>query len=304
MTHPHSHSHSHHFQTLNRAFAIGVVLNISFVIVEATYGWMANSLALIADAGHNLSDVFGLLLAWGSSYLATHKPSSKRTYGLRRSTIMASVFSTLLLLFALGGICWEAIERLLNPTTTQGLTVMIVAAVGVVINSATALLFMKDSKKDLNVRAAYLHMAADAGISAGVVIAGAIILFTGWNWLDPIISLLIVAVIWFGSWELLKDSVNLSVDAVPNNINLQDVERYLRSQDWVVDIHDLHVWALSTTESALTVHLVTQQVDGNNQRLQQLQQHLHDEFDIEHSTIQIEQSDDEFSCMLDKPECC
>lgn len=300
----HSHSHQHHFQSHNQAFALGVGLNIGFVVVEATYGWLANSLALIADAGHNLSDVLGLLLAWGASYLATQKPSRTRTYGLRRSTIMASATSTLLLLLALGGICWEAFERLLNPTATQGLTVIVVATIGVAINTATAMLFMKDRKKDLNIRAAYLHMAADAGISAGVVVAGGIILLTGWNWLDPIISLLIVIVIFFGSWGLLKDSLSLSIDAVPDNIHLPDVERYFKSLKWVSGIHDLHIWALSTTESALTVHLVTDQTCENNKHLLEIQHHLHDEFDIEHSTIQIEQKDENFNCMLDKPECC
>ena len=297
------HSHHHHYDRYHQAFAIGVSLNVVFVVIEVIYGFLSNSLALIADAGHNLSDVLGLLLAWGASFLATTKPSAKRTYGLKRTTILASLISTLLLLVALGGISWEAVQRLIEPRSTQGLTVIIVAAIGVVINTVTALLFVADRKKDLNIRAAYLHMAADAGISAGVAVAGAIILFSGWNWLDPVISLLIVVVIFFGSWELLKDSFDLTTDAVPNNIQLPEVESYLRSLPWVCDLHDLHVWALSTTESALTVHLVTQDDSLNNTALQEVQRHLHDQFDIEHSTVQIERSDDQYNCMLDRPLC-
>lgn len=299
------HSHSHHptYDRYHRAFAIGVSLNIVFVVIEVTYGLLSNSLALIADAGHNFSDVLGLLLAWGASFLATTRPSVTRTYGLKRTTILASLISTVLLLVALGGISWEAIERLIEPRPTHGLTVIVVAAIGVIINTLTALLFVADRKKDLNVRAAYLHMAADAGISAGVVVAGILIMLTGWQWLDPVTSLLIVVVIFFGTWELLKDSLNLTMDAVPNNIQLPDVESYLRSLPWVYDLHDLHIWALSTTESALTVHLVTQQASLNNNALHEVQRHLHDAFDIEHSTIQIEQSDDRYSCMLDRPIC-
>ncbi len=299
----HSHSHHHHeVSNYNRSFAIGIALNVIFVIIEVSYGLMADSLALIADAGHNLSDVLSLMLAWGASYLATKHPTQKRTYGLRKVTIMASLVSAVLLLMALGGIAWESVERLSSPQPVDGLTIIIVAAIGVVINTATALLFVKGQAHDLNLRAAYLHMAADAAISLGVVVAGIAIMLTGWLWLDPVLSLGIVLVILLGTWGLLRDSINLSIDAVPEGINVSEIKEYLGSFDHIYDMHDLHVWALSTTEIALTVHLVSTQEHIDNDFLHAVQEHLHHHFNIAHATIQIEQHNSDTHCRLDRDE--
>ncbi|HSR74007.1 MAG TPA: cation diffusion facilitator family transporter [Sulfurovum sp.] len=300
----HSHSHHHHeTNNYNRSFGIGIALNIIFVIIEVGYGLAADSLALIADAGHNLSDVMSLILAWGASYLATKHPTRKRTYGLRKVTIMASLISTVLLLVALGGIAWESIERLSSPKPVDSLIIIIVAAIGVVINTATALLFVKGQKHDLNIRAAYLHMAADAAISLGVVLAGIAIMVTGWLWLDPFISLFIVVVILISTWDLLRDSIDLSIDAVPQGIDTLHIQTYLYNLENVSDIHDLHVWALSTTEIALTVHLVTSNVSVDNDFLQEIQEHLHHHFNISHATIQIENDTDGYQCVLNRDEC-
>ena len=298
-----SHDHSHGVNNYNRAFAIGVALNIVFVVVEITYGVIADSLALIADAGHNFSDVISLLLAWGASYLATMRPTQNRTYGFRRLTIMASLTSALLLLIALGGITWEAFGRIMSPPSPDGIIIIVVAAIGVVINTATALLFMKDQKHDLNIRGAYLHMAADAGISFGVVIAGIAIMLTGWYWLDPAISLAIVLVIFISTWGLLKESFRLSTDAVPEGIDITAIDNYLTGIKHIAEIHDLHVWALSTTETALTVHLITTNDFIDNGFLQEVQTQLHDRFGIEHTTIQIENASHGASCALNRPEC-
>jgi len=299
----HDHSHHHKINNYNRSFAIGITLNILFVIIEVFYGLYADSLALIADAGHNLSDVLSLILAWGASYLATKNPTSTRTYGLRKVTIMASLVSAILLLFALGAIAWESIERLSDPQEVNGTVIIIVAAIGVVINTATALLFVKGQKHDLNIRAAYLHMAADAAISLGVVIAGIAIMLTGWLWLDPLLSIMIVVVILLGTWGLLKDSVNLSIDAVPQNVDMQEIKAYLLGLKNISDLHDLHIWALSTTEVALTVHLVTTDNVINNDFLKEIQEHLHHHFNISHATIQIEFHDSDYLCMLNREEC-
>ena len=298
-----SHSHHHPVNNYNRAFAIGIGLNLIFVVIEASYGILADSLALIADAGHNLSDVLSLLLAWGANRLATRPSSAMRTYGLRRVTILASLVSAVLLLLALGAIGWEALGRLFDPQPVEGRIIIIVASIGVVINSVTAWLFMDGQKHDLNIRAAYLHMAADAGISLGVVIAGLIILFSGWLWIDPLLSLVIVLVILIGTWQLLRESLNLSVDAVPQGTDMQAIRDYLHSIRPVIQLHDLHVWALSTTETALTVHLVIDHTTIDNAFLLEIQQHLHDYFDIEHSTIQIENGSEENCCMLNRSEC-
>ena len=302
MAHTHSHDHLEINKT-NRSFAIGIALNVIFVIIEAGYGLAADSLALIADAGHNLSDVMSLMLAWGASYLATKHPTRKRTYGLRKVTIMASLVSSVLLLVALGGIAWESIERLFSPKPVDGVIIIIVAAIGVVINTATALLFVKGQKHDLNLRAAYLHMAADAAISFGVVVAGVAIMITGWVWLDPVISLFIVIVILISTWNLLRDSIDLSIDAVPQEINVIDVQNYLKNLKNVSEIHDLHVWALSTTETALTVHLVTSNECIDNRFLQEIEAHLHHHFNIAHTTIQLEKNDGDYTCVLDRDEC-
>lgn len=298
-----SHNHSHTPSNYNLSFAIGISLNVIFVLIEATYGVIADSLALIADAWHNLSDVVTLLLAWGANYLASRPATSRRTYGLRRVTIMASLISAILLLFALGGITWEAIERLSSPSPVDGLVIIVVAAIGVVINTVTALLFVSGQKHDLNIRGAYLHMAADAGVSLGVVIAGGAIMLTGWLWLDPIISLLIVLVVLIGTWNLLKDSLNLSIDAVPKAINMSELREYLSGLDNVSQIHDLHVWALSTRQNALSVHLVRTQENLDNTFLHEIQEYLHHNFNIGHVTIQVETSDSTNACILNHPEC-
>ena len=298
-----SHNHSHEVGNYNRPFAIGITLNVIFVVVEASYGVLAESLALIADAGHNLSDVLSLSLAWGASLLASKNATGRRTYGFRRVTILASAISAILLLIALGGIAWEAIGRFADPKPVRSLVVITVAGIGVVINTITALLFKSGQKHDLNIRAAFLHMAADAGISLGVVVAGVAIMIAGWLWLDPVISLVIVVVVLVGTWSLLRDSINLSIDAVPQGIDMDRLTNYLKGIECVCEIHDLHVWALSTTETALTVHLVTTMDLIDNVFQREVQQHLHDNFKIEHSTIQVEKDDSENSCMLNRPEC-
>jgi cobalt-zinc-cadmium efflux system protein len=299
----HSHSHSHTPKNYNLAFAIGISLNIIFVLIEASYGVIADSLALIADAWHNLSDVVSLLLAWGANYLASRPATDKRTYGLRRATIMASLLSAILLLFALGGIAWEALERLFEPSPANGLVIIVVAAIGVVINTATALLFVSGQKHDLNIRGAYLHMAADAGVSMGVVFAGVAIMFTGWLWLDPLISLFIVLVVLVGTWNLLKDSLNLSIDAVPKGVRVSEVRAYLRGLDGVSEIHDLHIWALSTRQNALSVHIIRRDEKLDNDFLHVIQEHLHHHFNISHVTVQVESEKGKNRCSLNHPEC-
>ncbi len=256
--HGHSHvgGHSHAPAGFGRAFAIGIALNAAYVLAEAFYGLATHSLALLADAGHNLGDVLGLTAAWGASVLGTRKPGGRYTYGLRRTSILAALGNAVLLLVVTGGIAWEALRRLAEPETTAGATIMVVAAVGIAVNGITAWLFMSGRKGDLNIRGAFTHMAADALVAAGVVVAGGLILWTGWQWLDPAISLVISAVIVAGTWSLLRDSVDLSLDAVPNGIDLAAVGACLRRLPGVVEIHDLHIWGMSTTEAALTAHLV------------------------------------------------
>jgi cobalt-zinc-cadmium efflux system protein len=298
-----SHDHDHAVANYNRAFAIGIALNLVFVLIEASYGVLARSLALIADAGHNLSDVASLMLAWGASVLAGKSSTETRTYGFRKVTIMASLTGAILLLVALGGISWEALKRVMQPQPVAGATIIVVAAIGVVINTITALLFASGQKNDLNIRSAFLHMSADAGISLGVVVAGVIIMWKGWLWVDPVISLLIVVVILAGTWSLLRDSINLVIDAVPQGIDMAGIRDYLTGLDNVSRIHDLHVWALSTTEIALTVHLVVTDESLSNELLHRVQRHLHDRYGIEHSTIQVETEDEQYSCMLDRHTC-
>lgn len=296
--HGHSHGlgHSHAPANFGRAFAIGVALNLGFVIIEAAFGGVAHSLALLADAGHNLSDVFGLLLAWGAFALANRRPTERRTYGLRRSSILAALFNAIFLLIAVGAIAWAAIGRFANPTPVGEETVIWVALVGIFINGFTAFLFMSGSKGDLNIRGAYLHMAADAAVSAGVVIAGFIILYTGWVWLDPLVSLVIVAVIVWGTWSLLRDSVNLALDAVPEGIDVPEVKQYLQSLPNVNEVHDLHIWAMSTTETALTAHLVCNTPQCDDTLLERASHELHDKFNIEHITLQFENGNGSHPC--------
>jgi cobalt-zinc-cadmium efflux system protein len=290
------HEHDHKPLNYNRAFAVGVILNVGFVGVEAVYGVLADSLALLADAGHNLSDVLGLLLAWGAHLLAGRRATARRTYGFRRATILASLLSAVLLLVALGGIGWEAIERFQHPEPVQALTVMAVAGAGVVVNTVTALLFLAGRKHDLNVKGAFLHMVADAAVSVGVVIAGLVIIYTGWFWVDPAISLVVALVILIGTWGLLRDSINLAVDAVPRGIDTEKVREYLSSLPGVESVHDFHVWGMSTTQAALTVHLMMPKGSGGDAFLYGLANQLHRRFGIDHSTIQIERGDSEIVC--------
>jgi cobalt-zinc-cadmium efflux system protein len=295
-------AHHHSSNNYNRAFAIGVFLNIAFVIIEATYGFRADSLALVTDAGHNLSDVLGLLLAWGAAVLATFKPTPRRTFGFRRVTILASLISALLLLVALGAIFWEAIGRLNAPRPVDSATIIVVAGIGVVINSLTAMLFFSGQKLDLNIRGAFLHMAADAAISLGVVCAGLAILATGILWLDPLLSILITVIILFGTLSLLRDSVNLAIDAVPRAIDPEKVRKYFLELPEVVGLHDLHIWAMSTTEVALTVHLVIPNPQVEDSFLQKVSHDLHHKFGIEHLTLQIERTEGKF-CLLANHSC-
>lgn len=292
----HNHSHSHQPLNYNKAFIIGITLNVLYILVEVFYGLMINSMALLADAGHNFSDVLGLLFAWGAAYLAKTATTEKRTYGFRKSTILAALFNAILLMIAVGAITIEAIRKLILPEPVQGSVMMIVAGVGVIINAVTAFLFMKGRKKDLNIKAAFLHMAADAGVSLGVVFAGLLITFTNWLWIDPAISLLIVLVITLGTWSLLKDSFHLSMDAVPKRIDLREVGNYLKSIKGVTEVHDLHVWAMSTTEIALTAHLVIPDEAKDDYFLKKICGELHSRFGIEHSTIQIEKSAQSANC--------
>lgn len=293
----HQCAHHHHpTSDYGWAFAVGVGLNLAFVIVEAAFGWWAGSLALLADAGHNLSDVLGLSMAWAGYALAKVAPSRQRTYGWRGSTILAALFNALLLLVAVGGIAWEALGRLSQPEDVAAPVVIVVALVGVAINTLTAMLFMRGRHHDLNLRGAYLHMAADALLSLGVVVAGVIIMWTQWNWVDPVTSLIIAAVIFAGTWGLLRDSLQLAMQAVPPGIDLEEVEHCLRELAGVTEVHDLHVWAMSTTEIALTAHLVRPVVSNDDDLLRQASEDLHDRFDIGHITIQIERSVDDASC--------
>jgi cobalt-zinc-cadmium efflux system protein len=291
-----NHHHHHPPPDYNRAFAAGVVLNVGFVIVEAVYGMMSDSLALLTDAGHNLSDVLGLLLAWGAAALAKKRPSPRRTYGFSRATIIASVFSGLLLMGAVGAIGWEAVNRLMEPTQPAGGTIMIVAAIGVVINTVTALFFLSGKDLDLNIRGAFLHMAADAVVSLGVVISGALILFYGMNWIDPAISLLIAGVIFLSTWGLLRDSLNLAVDAVPRNVDPGAVREYLASLPGVLALHDLHIWPMSTTDTALTAHLVMDVFPDDDLFLNDVARELEIRFSIKHPTIQMERYDSDVVC--------
>ena len=288
--------HDHGPTNYNRAFALGVALNVGFVVTEATFGILADSLALLADAGHNLSDVLGLLLAWGANALSRRQPTARRTYGWRSSSILAALLNAVILLVAVGGIAWEAIRRFGEPSQVGGMTVIWVAAVGVAINTATALLFMAGRKGDLNIRGAFLHMAADAGVSAGVVVAGVAILWTGWDWLDPAVSLIIAAVILVSTWGLLRDSVNLALDAVPSEIEPNAVSAYLQSLPGVEDVHDLHIWGMSTTETALTVHLLKPDARDDDRLLTQATSELHSQFGIEHVTLQWERGDNPRPC--------
>ena len=288
--HSHHHGHSHAPADFGRAFAIGVVLNSAFVVVEATYGFLSGSMALVADAGHNLSDVLALMLAWGASIAAKKPPSPRFTYGFKSSTILAALANAMLLAIAIGAILFETIHRFVDPAPVQGMTMVVVAGIGIVINTATALMFMRGRKHDLNIRGAFLHMAADALVSVGVVIAGLAILYTGQVWIDPVTSLIIVTVIAWGTWGLAKDSIKLGLHAVPDTIDVEAVRAHLAGLPAVEAVHDLHIWPMSTTETALTAHLVMPAGHPGDPFLATLRDGLKSRFGIGHVTVQVEQS--------------
>lgn len=286
---------------MGRAFAIATVLNLGFVGVEFFYGYLANSTALMADAGHNLSDVLGLMLAWGAAILAKRQPSQRYTYGLRGTSMLAALFNGMLLMAACGVIAFEAVQKLFTPDPVAGLTVSVVAGVGIVINGFSAWLFMSGSKDDINVRGAYLHLAADAAISLGVLLAGLAVRFTGWNWIDPVISMVIVAIIVWSTWALLTQSLRMVLAAVPDNVDRDGIERYLRSQPGVAAVHDLHIWAMSTTETALTAQLVTPAGYPGDVAIDAISQALKDDFGIAHSTLQVRLGAMAQECCLQVP---
>ncbi len=281
------HDHGHAPANFNAAFGIGIALNIAFVAVEAFYGWKINSLALLADAGHNLSDVIGLVLAWGGALAGRLRPDARHTYGWKRASILAAFVNALLLLVAMGSLAWEAFHRLQTPQAIEGVTIMVVAGIGIVINTATALLFMRGSQDDLNIRGAFLHMAADALVSAGVVVAGGLALWFGWTWLDPVVSLLIAAIIVWGTGSLFRQSLHLLFDGVPEHVDLHAVNALLAGLPGVAQVHDLHVWAMGTNEIALTAHLVMPAGGGDDAFLKHVTDELHAHFGIRHVTLQV-----------------
>ena len=299
--HQHDHAHSHGISSAapkGRAFAIGVALNLGFVLLEVVYGLLANSLALLADAGHNFGDVLGLLLAWGATVLAARAPTRKFTYGLRGATILAALGNAMLLLLAVGAIVLEAIQRLRAPAPVEAGIVIWVALAGVAVNTATALLFLRGRKEDLNVRGAYLHMVADAAVSLGVAIAGALTLYTGWQWLDPAVSLAVSLVILIGTWQLLRESVQLALHAVPESVDEAEVREYLLAQKGVAEVHDLHIWGMSTTHNALTAHLVMPAGHPGDEFLARVQHDLTHDHNIGHATLQVETGTTGAACVL------
>lgn len=300
--HHHSHHHGHERPSYGTAFLIGVLLNVGFVAVEAGYGFFANSLALMADAGHNLSDVLGLLIAWAAIGLSRRKPSSRFTYGLGSSSILAALANAMILLIAVAAIAWDAVERLRSPQPVAGWTLIVVAGIGIVVNASTAALFASGRKGDLNIRSVFYHMLADALISVGVVMAGALILWTDRLWIDPVISLIIALVIVYGTWELLRDSLSLAVAAVPSGINADEVMTYLNGRPGVCAVHDLHIWAMSTTETALTAHLVIPNGHPGDGFFHELSHELEERFSIHHATVQIEMGDEDHPCHLESDE--
>jgi cobalt-zinc-cadmium efflux system protein len=284
----HHHDHDHHNGDFGRAFAIGITLNLGFVVVEAVCGFIANSMSLLADAGHNLSDVLGLVVAWAGAIMAKRAASPRFTYGLKKAPILAALANSLFLLVAVGAIGAEAVRRLFHPAITEGRTVMLVAIAGIAVNGATAWMFARGRERDINIRGAYLHMAADAAVSVGVVIAGAVILYTGRLWIDPAVSIVVALVILWSTFDLLKQSTGMSLAGVPRGISLTDVDRTLSAIDGVVALHDLHIWPMSTTENALTVHLVVPLQQLRRQVLVEARKQLHDRYELQHVTIQIE----------------
>lgn len=299
----HTHNHHHHaVASYDRTFAIGIGLNFGFVLLELGYGLSAHSLALIADAGHNMSDVLALVLAWAALALSRRPASRRFTYGLRKTSVWAALVNALLLFATLGAILWESVRRLASPEPAAGATMIIVAAVGIGVNAFTAWLFARGGSRDLNIRGAFQHLAADALISLGVVLTGGVLLLTGWQWLDPLVSIGLVAIIGVGSWGLLRESIQMSLDAVPEGIDTRAIEDFLHTLPSVRDVHDLHVWAIGTSETALTAHLVVDPPQQGTVLLGTVGGALHDRFGIEHATLQIETLEIARSCQLTT--CC
>jgi cobalt-zinc-cadmium efflux system protein len=303
--HGHGHDHAHHghghahtigSDGINARMGMAVALNSIFVAIEGTFGFLSNSVALIADAGHNLGDVLGLLCAWAAIRLSRRPPGGRFTYGLGRSSVLAALTNAVLLLVACGAIAWEAIGRLASPPHVAGATVMWVAGIGIVLNGISAWLLHGGSHDDLSRRSAFIHMLGDAAVAAGVLISGGLILLTGWNWLDPVVSLCVVAAILVSTWSLLRDSVHLSLDGVPSGVNAPDVLSFLAGQRGVTDVHDLHIWALSTTSVALTAHLVVPERGSEDELLDNLTSFLKKRFRIDHATLQIERGKCDHGC--------
>ena len=297
-SHEHAHGHTHEPAGHDTAFALGALLNAAFVIVEGTYGLIGHSMALLADAGHNLSDVAALLIAWAASALARQRPSTRFTYGYRGSSILAALLNAVILFIAVGAIGLESVQRLIEPGPVASLTVIVVASIGIVVNGITTLLFLRGRHGDLNIRSAYLHMAADTLVSVGVMAAGAVIMATGWVWVDPVVGLVIVAVIVVGAWDLLRHSMRLALDAVPASIDPEAVRRYLGGLSGVAELHDLHIWPMSTTETALTCHLVMPAGHPGDAALARVAVELRERFAIQHATIQVETGDPAHPCEL------
>lgn len=290
--HAHGHGHGHsHGPTDRQAFVVSIILNVMCTLLAVAGGLWAHSMALLSDAMHNLSDVLGLGLAWGAAHLARKQPSLRRTYGLRSTTILAALANAVLLLVVVGGVAWEAILRLSDPQPVQGKLVLVIAAVGVFTNGISALMFLAKRKGDANMRGAFLHLAADAGVSLGVAVTGALLWATGWTWLDPVVSLIVSATILLSAWSLLRESLELALDAVPDHIDPEAVRRYLAELPGVTEVHDLHIWAMSTTETALTAHLVMPVNSCAAHFLGSVCKELHQRFRIDHPTLQVEPAD-------------
>jgi len=294
-SHGHVHDHGYDFSKVNVGFMIAIAVNLTFTAVEALYGFLSNSVSLLGDAGHNLSDVLGLLLAWGASYLATRKSTELYSYGFRKTTILAAIINAMTLVFAAGFIAIESIEKFFTPSPMDEIIVMIVAGVGIVVNAGTAMIFMKGSKEDLNLKGAYLHLAYDAAISAAVVVGACISYFSNWHLIDPLLGLLIVGVILVGTWGLLRDSVNLILDAVPEGCSRQGVKAYLEGISGVSEVHDLHIWAISTFENCMTAHLVMPEntLWESESSYEEIGQVMRKDFNIHHITLQVEKG---FTC--------
>ncbi|MDP7294246.1 MAG: cation diffusion facilitator family transporter [Vicinamibacterales bacterium] len=292
MTDTHVHAHAY-----DRAFKVGIAVNGLYVLIEAGCGFAFNSVALISDAGHNMSDVLALGLAWGATFLSHSRPTERRTYGMKRATVLASLVSAVMLCVALGAVIWESLARLAEPASTNGRTIILVAGAGVIINLVTAIMFMSGRHHDLNIKSAFLHMAADAAVSLGVVVAGLIIVSTGWLWVDPIVALAVAAIIFISGLGLLRESLDLAMDAVPDHVDVGAVRAYLDGLPGVDDVHHLHIWAMSTTETALTVHLVMQSAQADDELLQSVSDTLERRFGIQHPTIQIEDGNSKTRCV-------